>query len=86
MHHVSGNDGWGLHAHHIGSLYKRLSFFDSAVNDCDGDGADLSVGFHGADSADLCLFVCLFVWSLLCLCVLLFSFVCFLVSLFYDDR
>jgi len=34
----------------------------------------------------LCLFVCLFVWPLVCLCVLLFSFVCFLVSLFYDDR
>ena len=34
----------------------------------------------------LCLFVCLFVWSLVCLCALLFSFVCVLVSLFYDDR
>ena len=35
----------------------------------------------------LCFFVCLFVWSLVCLCVpFFFSFVSFLVSLLFDDR
>ena len=27
----------------------------------------------------LCLFVCVFVWSRVCLCLLLFSFLCFLI-------
>jgi len=38
-------------------------------------------------SGFLCLFVCLFVWSLVCLCVLpFFSVVCFLVSLLFHVR